>query len=36
MQTTVSAPVDGAVVDEILVALGDTVQSKDLLLKLRA
>ncbi len=35
MQTTVSAPMDG-VVDELLVALGDTVQSKDLLIKLRA
>ena len=35
MQTTVSAPLDG-VVDEILVTVGDTVQSKDLLMKLRA
>jgi pyruvate carboxylase len=35
MQTTVSAPLDG-VVDEIYVALNDTVESKDLLLKLRA
>jgi pyruvate carboxylase len=34
MQTTVSAPLDG-VVDEILVAIGDTVESKDLLMKLR-
>jgi len=34
MQTTVSSPVDG-VVDEIHVGLGDTVESKDLLLKLR-
>ena len=35
MQTTVSAPVDG-VVEEIFVGLGETVQSKDLLIKLRA
>ena len=34
MQTTVSAPVDG-VVDEIFVALSDTVESKDLLIRLR-
>jgi pyruvate carboxylase len=34
MQTTVSAPLDG-VVEEILVNIGDTVESKDLLLKLR-
>jgi pyruvate carboxylase len=34
MQTTVTAPVDG-VVDQILVNVGDTVESKDLLLKLR-
>jgi len=35
MQTTVSAPLDG-VVDEIYVSLSETVESKDLLLKLRA
>jgi pyruvate carboxylase len=35
MQTTVSAPVDG-VVDEIHAALSETVESKDLLLTLRA
>jgi pyruvate carboxylase len=35
MQTTVTAPVDG-VVAEIHAAVGDTVQSKDLLIKLRA
>jgi len=35
MQTTVSAPIDG-VVEEIFVALSDTVESKDLLMKLRA
>jgi pyruvate carboxylase len=35
MQTTVSAPLDG-VVDELLVSIGDTVESKDLLMKLRA
>jgi pyruvate carboxylase len=35
MQTTVSAPLDG-VVDEIYVTLSETVESKDLLLKLRA
>ena len=34
MQTTVSAPLDG-VVEELLVNIGDTVESKDLLLKLR-
>jgi pyruvate carboxylase len=34
MQTTVSAPID-AVVDEILVSIGETVESKDLLIKLR-
>ena len=34
MQTTVSAPLDG-VVEEFLVNIGDTVESKDLLLKLR-
>jgi pyruvate carboxylase len=34
MQTTVYAPVD-AVIDEILVRVGDSVQSKDLLVKLR-
>jgi pyruvate carboxylase len=35
MQTTISAPIDG-VVEEIHVALNDTVESKDLLLSLRA
>jgi len=35
MQTTVSAPVDG-VVEEIHVGLSETVESKDLLLRLRA
>ncbi len=35
MQTTVSAPIDG-VVEELLVSVGETVESKDLLLKLRA
>jgi len=35
MQTTVSAPLDG-VVDEIHVALNDTVESKDLLVTLRS
>jgi pyruvate carboxylase len=35
MQTTVSAPIDG-VVEEILVNLSDTVESKDLLMRLRA
>jgi pyruvate carboxylase len=35
MQTTVSALADG-VVEEIYVAVGDTVESKDLLIKLRA
>ncbi len=34
MQTTVAAPMD-AVVEELFVSLGETVQSKDLLLKLR-
>jgi pyruvate carboxylase len=34
MQTTVSAPIDG-VVEEIYVSLSDTVESKDLLMKLR-
>jgi len=34
MQTTISAPMDG-VVEEIHVALSDTVESKDLLIKLR-
>jgi pyruvate carboxylase len=35
MQTTVYAPADG-IVDEVLVQVGDTVQSKDLLIHLRA
>ena len=35
MQTTVFAPVDG-VVDALYVALSETVESKDLLLRLRA
>jgi pyruvate carboxylase len=35
MQTTVSAPIDG-VVEEILVNLSDTVESKDLLMRLRS
>jgi len=35
MQTTVTAPADG-VVAELLCALGETVESKDLLVKLRA
>jgi pyruvate carboxylase len=35
MQTTVSAPMEG-VVEELHVALNDTVESKDLLMKLRA
>ncbi len=35
MQTTVYAPADG-VVEEVLAQVGDTVQSKDLLLRLRA
>jgi pyruvate carboxylase len=35
MQTTVTAPVDG-VVESIPVHVGDTVESKDLLVKLRA
>jgi pyruvate carboxylase len=34
MQTTVYAPVDG-VVEEILVLIGDSVESKDLLVRLR-
>lgn len=34
MQTTVYAAVD-SVVDEVLCAVGDTVQSKDLLMRLR-
>ena len=35
MQTTVTAPVDG-VVEALHVALGETVESKDLLVKLRS
>jgi pyruvate carboxylase len=35
MQTTVTAPVNG-VVAEILATVGETVQSKDLLIQLRA
>jgi pyruvate carboxylase len=35
MQTTVTSPVDG-VVDAVHVTLGETVESKDLLVKLRA
>lgn len=35
MQTTIYAPEDG-VIDQILVQVGDTVESKDLLVKLRA
>ena len=35
MQTTVYAPCDG-VLDEILVQVGDTVEAKDLLVRLRA
>jgi len=35
MQTTIYAPADG-VVDEICVANGDALESKDLILKLRA
>ena len=35
MQTTVSAPVDG-VVETINVQIGDTVESKDLLVQLKA
>ena len=35
MQTTIYAPCDG-VVDQILVPVGETVESKDLLMKLRA
>jgi pyruvate carboxylase len=35
MYTTINAPVDG-VVEEVLVAVGDTVDSKDLLVKLKA
>jgi pyruvate carboxylase len=34
MQTTVYAPLDGTVI-ELHVALGDTVESKDLLIKLK-
>jgi pyruvate carboxylase len=34
MQTTVYAPADG-VVDELPIQIGDTVESKDLLVKLR-
>ena len=34
MQTTVTAPADG-VIAELLCALGETVESKDLLVKLR-
>jgi len=34
MQTMISAPLDG-VIDEIHVALNDTVESKDLLMTLR-
>jgi pyruvate carboxylase len=34
MQTTVYAPADG-VIDELHVQVGDTVQSKDLLVKLK-
>ena len=35
MQTTIYAPADG-VVDEIHVQVGDTVESKDLLVKMRS
>jgi pyruvate carboxylase len=35
MYTTINAPADG-VVEEVLVAVGDTVDSKDLLVKLRS
>ena len=35
MQTTIYSPCDG-VVDQILVPVGETVESKDLLMKLRA
>jgi pyruvate carboxylase len=35
MQTTIYAPCDGQV-DQILVPVGETVESKDLLMKLRA
>jgi pyruvate carboxylase len=35
MQTTVTAPVDG-VVAELLCLVGETVESKDLLVRLRA
>jgi pyruvate carboxylase len=35
MQTTVYAPADG-VVAELPIQIGDTVESKDLLVKLRA
>jgi pyruvate carboxylase len=34
MQTTIYSPCDG-VVEEILVPVGETVESKDLLIKLR-
>jgi pyruvate carboxylase len=34
MQTTIYAPCDG-LVDEILVPVGETVESKDLLMRLR-
>jgi pyruvate carboxylase len=34
MQTTVTAPIDG-VIDQILVGISDTVESKDLLIKIR-
>ena len=34
MQTTIYAPCDG-VVDQILVPVGETVESKDLLMKMR-
>jgi pyruvate carboxylase len=35
MQTTIYAPCDG-LVDQILMQVGDTVESKDLLMKLKA
>jgi biotin carboxyl carrier protein len=35
MQTTVTSPVDG-VVESLSAQVGDTVESKDLLVKLRA
>jgi pyruvate carboxylase len=35
MYTTINSPIDG-VVEEILVAVSDTVESKDLLVRLRA